>query len=31
MPKKISSECQDLLTKIMVTDPDKRLTTEQIK
>ena len=31
MPKRISEACQDLLTKIMETDPDKRLTTEQIK
>jgi 5'-AMP-activated protein kinase, catalytic alpha subunit len=31
MPKTISSDCADLLTKIMNTDPDKRYTTEQIK
>jgi len=31
MPKTISTDCADLLTKIMNTDPDKRLTTEQIK
>ena len=31
MPKRISESCQDLLTKVMETDPDKRLTTQQIK
>ena len=31
MPKRLSDECQDLLNKIMETDPDKRLTTQQIK
>lgn len=31
MPKNISSECADILSKIMETDPDKRLTAEQIK
>ena len=31
MPKRLSEECQDLLNKILETDPDKRYTTEQIK
>jgi len=31
MPKHLSSECQDILKKVMETDPDKRLTTLQIK
>ena len=31
MPKGISKEGADLLTKIMEIDPDKRLTSEQIK
>lgn len=31
MPKHISKECADLLTKIMETDPDKRYTAEDIK
>jgi SNF-related kinase len=31
MPKHISKECSDLLTKIMETDPDKRYTAEDIK
>ena len=31
MPKRLSSECVDLINKILETDPDKRLTTDQIK
>ena len=31
MPKRLTNECQELLTQIMEVDPDKRLTTEQIK
>lgn len=31
MPKRLSPECVDLINKILETDPDKRLTTDQIK
>ena len=31
MPKHISKDCADLLTKIMETDPDKRYTADDIK
>lgn len=31
MPKQLTSDCQDMLKKVMETDPDKRLTTPQIK
>lgn len=31
IPKHVSSECSDLLTKIMETDPEKRFTAAQIK
>ena len=31
LPKNISSECADILSKIMETDPDKRLTANEIK
>ena len=27
MPKHLSNDCQDILKKVMQTDPDKRLTT----
>jgi len=28
MPKGLTPDCQDLLKKVMETDPDKRLTTK---
>ena len=31
MPKRLSEECQDMLNKVMETDPEKRLTSLQIK
>jgi 5'-AMP-activated protein kinase catalytic alpha subunit len=31
MPKHLSNECKDILKKVLETDPDKRLTTAQIK
>lgn len=31
MPKNLSAECQDMLKKVMNTDPERRLTTAQIK
>lgn len=31
MPKGLSADCQDMLKKVMNTDPETRLTTEQIK
>jgi len=31
MPKRLSASCVDLINKILETDPDKRLTTDQIK
>ena len=31
MPKKLSPECEDMLRRVMETNPDKRMTTEQIK